>query len=412
VKRWAAALAVVVVVLSTAAVPPAAAASGSTGSTASTAPKDRQRQIGQQIATLRSQVAEASADEGRLLGQIDDANARIGQLSAEVGDTDARIVAAQAQLDGAQGRLDQLEVAFGDARNRLEAVRGRLVGARQLLRAQAVEAYTDGPPFEPIDAIYIKGGVRELAARDGYLRSILHQQTLAVERFRGLRADAARAADALDQARSQALAQRDVVANGKAVLQQARAQQDGLRQQVLSQSHQREGLLDQARSRKAEFESQIAALQAESNSITALLRARQAGQRITPSGHGVLSVPIPGAPITSGFGPRVHPIFHDVRMHTGVDFGATYGTPIRAAADGVVVWAGPRGGYGNATIIDHGGGLATLYAHQSQVVVRVGQHVTRGQLIGLVGATGFATGPHLHFEVRVDGVPVDPMRYL
>ena len=133
---------------------------------------------------------------------------------------------------------------------------------------------------------------------------------------------------------------------------------------------------------------------------------------LVPSGHGVLSVPIPGAPITSGFGPRVHPIYGDVRMHTGIDFGASMGTPIRAAADGIVVSAGPFGGYGNATVIDHGNGLATMYAHQSQIIVSAGQRVSRGQVIGYVGSTGFSTGPHLHFEVRVQGTPVDPMQYL
>ena len=131
-----------------------------------------------------------------------------------------------------------------------------------------------------------------------------------------------------------------------------------------------------------------------------------------PSGHGVLAVPIPGAPITSGFGPRVHPIYGDVRMHTGIDFGASTGTPIHAAADGVVVSAGPLGGYGNATVIDHGNGLATLYGHQSSIAVAPGQRVSRGQVIGYVGCTGLCTGPHLHFEVRVRGTPVDPMQYL
>jgi murein DD-endopeptidase MepM/ murein hydrolase activator NlpD len=133
---------------------------------------------------------------------------------------------------------------------------------------------------------------------------------------------------------------------------------------------------------------------------------------IVVSGHGFFSLPIPGAPVTSGFGPRVHPIFHTVRVHTGVDFGAGYGTPIRAAADGTVVEAGWLGGYGNATVIDHGKGMATLYGHQSKILVSQGQSVKRAQVIGLVGATGFATGPHLHFEVRIDGTPVNPLPYL
>jgi len=99
-------------------------------------------------------------------------------------------------------------------------------------------------------------------------------------------------------------------------------------------------------------------------------------------------------------------------MHTGVDFRGGTGTPILAAGAGTVVYAGPRGGYGNTVVIDHGGSLATLYAHQSAIHVSVGTVVVAGQVIGAVGATGFATGPHLHFEVRTGGTPVDPLGYL
>jgi murein DD-endopeptidase MepM/ murein hydrolase activator NlpD len=134
------------------------------------------------------------------------------------------------------------------------------------------------------------------------------------------------------------------------------------------------------------------------------------GEVICAPGTGWTSRP--GAPITSPFGSRVHPIYGTVRMHTGIDFGADSGTAIRAAADGVVVSASWYGGYGNATIIDHGGGLATLYGHQSSMGVSAGQKVTAGQTIGRVGCTGDCTGPHLHFETRVNGDPVNPANYL
>jgi murein DD-endopeptidase MepM/ murein hydrolase activator NlpD len=99
-------------------------------------------------------------------------------------------------------------------------------------------------------------------------------------------------------------------------------------------------------------------------------------------------------------------------MHEGIDLGAAYGTPIAAAAAGTVIYAGWLGGYGNLTVIDHGGGLATAYGHQSSIAVSVGEQVAQGQTIGYVGSTGHSTGPHLHFEVRVDGQAVDPLGYL
>ncbi|MDQ3974109.1 MAG: M23 family metallopeptidase, partial [Actinomycetota bacterium] len=127
-------------------------------------------------------------------------------------------------------------------------------------------------------------------------------------------------------------------------------------------------------------------------------------------GSGELVWPTDG-PLTSTFGPRRHPILGVERMHEGIDIGAPSGQPILAAADGQVVHAAPYGGYGNVVLIDHGGGLSTLYAHQSEILVAAGEVVSQGDLIGLVGSTGYSTGPHLHFEVRIDGVPHDPMAW-
>lgn len=117
-------------------------------------------------------------------------------------------------------------------------------------------------------------------------------------------------------------------------------------------------------------------------------------------------------PLTSPFGWRTHPILGTRRLHAGIDIGAPQGTPIRAAADGTVVSAGSRGGYGMTVELDHGSGLTTLYAHQSRISVVPGQRVSRGAVIGAVGSTGMSTGPHLHFEVRVNGNPRDPRAYL
>jgi murein DD-endopeptidase MepM/ murein hydrolase activator NlpD len=125
-------------------------------------------------------------------------------------------------------------------------------------------------------------------------------------------------------------------------------------------------------------------------------------------GSGALQRPVDGI-LTSGFGWRVHPITGQRRFHAGVDLAVPTGTPVRAAAHGVVTAAGWRGGYGLAVVIDHGAGLTTLYAHLSEIGVPPGAHVTAGQVIGAVGSTGASTGPHLHFEVRVHGAPRDPL---
>jgi murein DD-endopeptidase MepM/ murein hydrolase activator NlpD len=109
---------------------------------------------------------------------------------------------------------------------------------------------------------------------------------------------------------------------------------------------------------------------------------------------------------------RLHPILGYTRMHTGVDMSAPYGQEIKAGGAGRVILAGVYGGYGNTVIIDHGGGMTTLYAHQSQVNVAYGDEVAAAQVIGYIGTSGLSTGPHLHFEVRISGKPVDPVAYI
>jgi murein DD-endopeptidase MepM/ murein hydrolase activator NlpD len=109
---------------------------------------------------------------------------------------------------------------------------------------------------------------------------------------------------------------------------------------------------------------------------------------------------------------RIQPILGIRRLHEGIDIWAPAGTPIQAAGPGTVIWVGPRGGYGNAVIIDHGSGLGTVYAHQSATAASVGQRVVAGTVIGYVGQTGLAAGPHLHFEVRINGTPYDPLNFV
>ena len=128
----------------------------------------------------------------------------------------------------------------------------------------------------------------------------------------------------------------------------------------------------------------------------------------SPQVSSGLMAPVAGR-ITSGFGYRVHPILRYGRFHAGIDFGAPYGSPIVAAADGQVVGAGYRGGYGRQVQIMHSGGLVTSYSHMSSIAAQPGMSVRQGQVIGYVGSSGLATGPHVHFEVRVGGRPVNPL---
>jgi murein DD-endopeptidase MepM/ murein hydrolase activator NlpD len=365
-----------------------------------------------QLSNLSNKIVEASREEAALIKKLDSANAKKVDTARKIADLDQQLPAVQASLDSATARLTTVDAELAVAEAALRESNAALGAGKDALKQRAIDAYI-GRPDASLMAVGVHvATLREYVALRQYLSAVIRAQIKVVDHYDELQKSAASLQDTVARRRAEAKMQRDVVARQANALSSAKASQETLRTQAVAQAAEAADLIKQVRGRKAEFQAKYNQLKAQSDAIARQLKSRQSGQTLAPSGHGVLSSPIPGAPITDGFGPRVHPIFGDVRMHTGIDFGASEGTPIHAAADGVVVSAGVQGGYGNATIIDHGNSLATLYAHQSRFAVSAGQTVKRGQVIGYVGHTGFATGPHLHFEVRVNGTPVDPMKYL
>ncbi|MEA5449972.1 peptidoglycan DD-metalloendopeptidase family protein [Leptolyngbya sp. CCNP1308] len=213
-------------------------------------------------------------------------------------------------------------------------------------------------------------------------------------------------------------AQADAIQKQKAAVEEKRNQVALLRQQLLSQKQQYEAeaseekqLISRLQDRRGALEAAESQLARESEQIGGLIRQKIAASTGVIRGTGRFVFPA-NANISSGFGNRVHPILGYSRFHGGVDFAASYGSAIRAADSGRVIFSGWYGGYGQAVIIDHGGGLSTLYAHASRLLVSEGQAVQQGQPIAAVGSTGLSTGPHLHFEVRQNGNPVNPAGYL
>ena len=174
---------------------------------------------------------------------------------------------------------------------------------------------------------------------------------------------------------------------------------------------QQQVLLDQAIYDKETSEKAYEEIMAASRQIANMIRSSSSGGSGPVSGSGAMVWPLNG-PITSEFGWRTHPIFGTARFHSGLDIGGDYGMPIYAAASGTVIYAGWISGYGNAVIIDHGGGVTTLYGHDDSLNVSEGENVAQGQVIAMCGSTGNSTGPHCHFEVRENGEPVSPYGYL
>jgi murein DD-endopeptidase MepM/ murein hydrolase activator NlpD len=362
---------------------------------------------GDQRQALQNQIGEASAEETQALANLQAIRDRQAQLDARVSDLNAQLLTAAAKLEPVQADVDRITAVYQavDAQERatqapLDVAQHNLdaSAASLLIAARAGDGYASMQAARPAD----------LTTGEHYLHRVSQLRRSLVERVRQLRDDVdhQRRTVAEQKAKADALARdaqsaRDQIAQLQAQLGPAQAQ-------AAAQQATEQATVLSIQSRKGEFEVQLNALQAASDSIAELLRQRGSG----PGAPAHCDArPVPG-PIISGFGPRVDPVSGAQGFHPGDDLQATYGTPIHACRSGVVVIAGPQGGYGNAVVIDLGGAMATLYGHQSRLAVSANQHVSAGDVIGYVGATGYATGPHLHFEVRLSGNPVDPTSYI
>jgi murein DD-endopeptidase MepM/ murein hydrolase activator NlpD len=304
----------------------------------------------------------------------------------------ARVAVSEARLAHTRGELDEAKDGLRDVRRRL-AMRNNLL-ARRLVATQRRGGVTNAA------VIFNAGDYWDFLSRRRLMENLVRYDVRLVHAIRDDETDAMRLQGLLTAKQGE---QKQLVA----YLDRQRVQREGL-------IHQQAEEVKQAAREQAEAEQELAALEKASNEVANFLRRLEA----TPQGraraavpyHGGFSFPVAGR-ITSPFGMRFHPILHRYKLHTGIDFGVGIGTPIHCAGNGVVVHAGWWGAYGNAVIVDHGGGITTLYGHMSKVLCRNGQSVQRGTVLGLVGSTGWSTGPHCHFEVRKNGVPVNPMNY-
>ncbi|HEV3364534.1 MAG TPA: peptidoglycan DD-metalloendopeptidase family protein [Acidimicrobiia bacterium] len=366
------------------------------------------------VRELRALVGEASAQEAALLSEIADIEARLDDLDEAVWDLTKQSNAAQRRLDAAERNLKKAEAEQDVAIRRLGGAQAHVDASRQQMNQTVAAMYQRGTSEE--QAVYVAlvqgaANANDLFSAQKYVAGTIKSNRRELDHFLALKEEADRLRHQVD-----ARAQEIRVTRDQQVAERDRLQ--GLKDQALanraaakSEENRQQELLKQIQDKKADFQSELNALRVESGAVGEFLRQVQAGQKLAPRKKRTFRAPV-GAPVSSGFGTRVHPILGEVRMHTGLDYAAGAGVPIKSAGSGIVIWAGPRGGYGNAVIIDHRNGLATLYAHQSRVNAKVGQKVSAGQVVGFVGQTGMSTGPHLHFEVREFGAPVDPHWYL
>ena len=354
--------------------------------------------IQQQMTNEANKKSEAEKTIGTVYEQLhaiqielDTATAELKQVQADRIQLDKDITKTEAELKAAQARLQSREKVF------YKRVRDIYINGR----------------LSYLDVVVGSKDFSDFANRMEMLKRILQSDMDLINTIKTEREEIASKKAKLEEDRAKVLELEKVAQEKQNLINQKKAE--------------RQAVLERAMNDRDTAERAYNELMASSASITAMLQQRAAeraaaaaaaasqggggGGATWVQGTGQLAAPVV-APITSDFGWRIHPIYGIRRLHAGTDFGVDEGTPVHAADGGVVVEAGWVSGYGYTVIIDHGNGMSTLYAHNSDVAVSPGQTVSKGQVVSYSGNTGGSTGPHLHFEVRINGEPTDPMGYL
>ncbi len=358
-----------------------------------------------------SQLSRVEERKGVLTTTIAGFKGRIDRLIGEVAAIRTREAAVRGRLAAKQAELDEAVAVLATAQTRLRRVRGHLKRALVDLRGRLVAMYEAGSP-DLVSVLVGSSSIDDLAARTEYLDRLHGMDEAVVGRVRDLRDQVRGLVGRLRESKDRIEGARDSIAAEKAALDGARRSLRSRQAELVAARRGREAALARV-SRQAEeldgdlgeIQGKIAAQLAETGSVPL-----PAGP--IKGGSGAMIWPVDG-PVVSGFGSRT--INGSYEYHPGIDIAVPEGTPIRAALGGTVALQqteAESGGYGNYTCLDHGGGLSTCYAHQSSFAVPPGQAVSQGDVIGYTGCTGYCLGPHLHFEVRIDGSVTDPMGYL
>lgn len=374
---------------------------------------------------LENPVAKKDAIDGRidvLQSKIEAARQREGLLSSQIAVVTAKIRALQDDVDDASSRLDSLESVLAlhqrklDRLNQLYRLQTRKLvflqrqhkAAMERLNKRIVDIYTSDPT-SALTVVLEAASFSDLLDQLEFLNDIGTQDEKIAMEVQNAKLQMQETRNATRRTRKEVAATTRKVADRAAEQRAVRDQLAWSQRELATARRDKRSALDTVQEDKAHAIEHMQELQLQSAALAAKIQAAQSSS-VVPAPTGAASAagfvwPVHGV-LTSNFGWRWG------RMHEGIDLAVPNGTPVVSAAAGTVIVAGWMGGYGNLVVVDHGGGIATAYGHNTSVTVAVGQSVAQGQLIAYSGNTGYSTGPHVHFEVRVNGAAVDPLGYL
>ena len=366
------------------------------------------------VGDLKAQAERAARSEGVLTSELSGITARVRAAESAVASEQAQLTALEASLAAERRQLAALEQKVTVQTTRLALLERQYNAALAVLERHLRAIYESDSP----DLIAFALGTTsfsDLLDNLDLLNRIGRQDERIASTLNRTRSELERTRAATDQARRSAARSEALIAS-RTTAQRATTERIVAERNALAAAQgEKAGALSAVRDDRASFVAEAESLAAESAALAAQIAAAQRAAAAAPatspsapapsSSGGQLGWPAAG-PVTSGFGSRWG------RTHEGIDIGVGPGTPVHAAAAGTVIYAGWMSGYGNIVVIDHGNGLSTAYGHNSSLVVAQGASVGKGFVIALSGSTGHSTGPHVHFEVRVNGAPVDPLGYL
>jgi murein DD-endopeptidase MepM/ murein hydrolase activator NlpD len=370
-------------------------------------PQGRAASIQKKIDTTRGKIGRRKGTERVLSSDIAQYSSRIRRLQGSITTLQTREQRIQNDLDARRAELSQTQRDLRSERARLARLKVKLAEGRKILAQRLAEIYEADKP-DLVTVILNSNGFADLLERGEFLGRIQDQDNKIITLVRSAKADATATAARLDKLEHRQQQLTAIVLKRRDQVAEIKNQLIGTRVGYENTKDGKQNALSKVRTERKSLETHLDELQKESDKIQAQLQ----------SGTG-----IPAGPVKGGSGRFIWPVngpitspFCESRSwescHPGIDIAVPTGTPIRAADGGRVAIAGWVGGYGNYTCIQHTASLSTCYGHQSVLKVSVGTQVKQGQIIGLSGSTGHSTGPHVHFEVRINGAVTNPMNYL
>ena len=352
---------------------------------------------GETVKDLKSRLEESNSAINNKKKQLDAVKDQKSDITKEIQQLDMQIDEARSSLDDLNAQILKLESGIQIKERDIEEAEKKLKEQDELLRARLVVLYESGETSY-LDILLDSHSIADFFARHQVVEQLLEYDKDLM--------NSTEANKELIEKSKQVLEARELqITTARTNKIQAKGKLDTFK-------GNRKVFLRKLNSKIQSIEDAIDQENRESDEIKNRIRKIQQGSKRQFTG-GVFTWPVPASSrISSPFGYRFHPILKKKKMHAGIDIGAPMGVDILAAHGGTVIFAGWYGGYGKAIIIDHGGGKSTLYGHASKLLVSDGQEVNEGRKIAEVGSTGLSTGPHLHFEVREDGSPVNPLKYV